>query len=127
MKKVIATPNAPAALGPYSQAVLTNDVLYGSGQVGLNPETGDFAGSTIEDQTQQVFKNIAAVLDAAGLTPANVVKTTIFLNDVNDFSTVNGLYETFFKDSETLPARSCVEVAKLPAGALIEVEYVATK
>ncbi|KRM12947.1 RidA family protein [Paucilactobacillus suebicus] len=127
MKKVIATPNAPAALGPYSQAVLTNDVLYGSGQVGLNPETGDFAGSTIEDQAQQVFKNIAAVLDAAGLTPANVVKTTIFLNDVNDFSTVNGLYETFFKDSETLPARSCVEVAKLPAGALIEVEYVATK
>lgn len=127
MKKVIETPNAPAALGPYSQAVLAGDVLYGSGQIGLNPETGEFAGTNVEDQTNQVFSNIKAVLAQADLTPADIVKTTIFLNDVTDFNVVNHLYEEFFKTSEVLPARSCVEVAKLPAGALIEIEYVATK
>lgn len=127
MKKVIATPNAPAALGPYSQAVLANDTLYGSGQIGLNPESGEFAGTTIEAQAKQVFSNIKAVLAEAGFKPADVVKTTIFLDNVADFATVNGLYEQFFSDSEVLPGRSCVEVAQLPAGALIEIEYIATK
>ncbi|RRG10681.1 MAG: RidA family protein [Lactobacillus sp.] len=127
MKKVIATPNAPAALGPYSQAVFANGVLYGSGQVGLNPETGEFAGTTIEAQARQIFSNINAVLTEAGFTPADVVKTIIFLDNVADFATVNGLYEQFFQNSQVLPARSCVEVAQLPAGALIEIEYMATK
>lgn len=127
MSQKIVTDQAPAALGPYSQAVLAGNTLYGSGQVGLDPTTGKLAGTTIDAQAKQVFKNIKAVLAAADLTPANVVKTLIFLQDVNDFQLVNQLYADFFADNAILPARSCVEVAKLPAGALIEIEYTAVQ
>lgn len=127
MKKVIATTKAPAALGPYSQAVLVDSTLYGSGQVGIDPASGKLVGTDIEAQTKQVLANIGQVLAAADMTFADIVKTTIFLDDVTTFAQVNDLYAAAFTDAATLPARSTVEVAKLPAGALIEIEYIASK
>lgn len=127
MKKVIATTKAPAALGPYSQAVLVDNTLYGSGQVGIDPASGQLVGADIEAQTKQVLANISQVLVAADMTFADIVKTTIFLEDVTTFAQVNDLYAAAFADAATLPARSTVEVAKLPAGALIEIEYIASK
>lgn len=125
MAAIITSPNAPAALGPYSHAVLTGGTLYTSGQIGLVPETGAMAGDTIEAQATQVFKNLEAVLAAAGMTFQNVVKTTVFLTDLNDFAAMNALYATLFPENP--PARSCVQVAKLPAGAKIEMEVVAVQ
>lgn len=125
MATIITASNAPAALGPYSHAVLVGDTLYTSGQIGLDPATGKLAGDTIEAQANQVLSNLESVLAAAGMTFANVVKTTVFLTDLADFATVNGIYGTKFPANP--PARSCVQVAKLPAGAKMEMEVIAAK
>lgn len=123
-KKVIQTNNAPAAVGPYVQAVQVEDMLYASGQLGLVPETGELAEG-IEGQTEQSLKNVDAVLEAAGYTKEDVIKTTIYLSDMGNFATVNKIYGDYFK--ENLPARSCVEVAKLPKSGLVEIEVIAKK
>lgn len=125
MATIITASNAPAALGPYSHAVLVGDTLYTSGQIGLNPATGKMAGDSIEEQANQILSNLESVLEAAGMTFANVVKTTVFLTDLADFATVNGIYGTKFPSNP--PARSCVQVAKLPAGAKMEMELIAAK
>lgn len=125
MSKVITAPNAPAALGPYSHAILAGDTLYSSGQVPLVPETGKLAGESIEEQAVQVLKNLEAVLAAADMSFANVVKTTVFLTDLADFAPMNAIYAEKFPTNP--PARSCVQVAKLPAGAKMEMEVVAVR
>lgn len=125
MKKIITAANAPAALGPYSHAVAVGDLLFTSGQLGMNPVTGKLAGKNIEAQAEQALNNLESVLAANGMTFSNVVKTTIFLTDLADFATVNGIYATRFPAEP--PARSCVQVAALPAGAKIEMEVIATK
>ena len=125
MKKVIATPNAPAAIGPYSQAIETDGFLFTSGQIPINPATGEVEGTTIEEQVEQVMKNIGALLEAAGLTFANVVKTTCFLGDLADFAAFNAVYAKYFP--EAAPARSCFAVAGLPKGAKLEVETICVK
>lgn len=123
MKKIITAQNAPAALGPYSHAVSTGTLVFTSGQLGMDPETGKLAGESIQAQTEQALVNVENVLAAAGLTFSDVVKTTIFLTDLADFATVNGIYATRFPVQP--PARSCVQVAALPAGARIEIEVIA--
>ena len=123
MKKIITAQNAPAALGPYSHAVSTGALVFASGQLGMDPATGKLAGESIQAQTEQALVNVECVLAAAGLTFADVVKTTIFLTDLADFATVNGIYATRFPAQP--PARSCVQVAALPAGARIEIEVIA--
>lgn len=125
MKKQIATDKAPAALGPYSQAILAGDTLYASGQVPIDPATGDLVGDTIEEQAKQVFENLRAVLAAAEMDFANVVKTTVFLTDLANFATVNEIYAGYFV--EPFPARSCVQIAALPKGSLLEVELIAVR
>ena len=125
MKQIITSPNAPAALGPYSHAVQAGNFLFTSGQVPLVPETGKLAGESIEAQANQVLNNLEQVLKSAGLTFADVVKTTIFLTDLSDFAAVNAIYATRFPADP--PARSCVQVAKLPAGAKMEMELIASK
>lgn len=123
MTKKITTQNAPAAIGPYSQAVLTGGILYTSGQIALDPATGDLVGTTIKEQTEQVMKNLAAVLAAAGCTFDDAVKTTCFLADMADFSDFNEVYGSHITSA---PARSCVAAKALPKGALVEVEVIAT-
>ncbi len=123
MKTIIQTTNAPSAIGPYSQAVRVGSTLYLSGQIGLNPDTMEFAGADIAAQANQVFKNMQAVLTAAGVTTTEVVKLTIFLIDFAHFPLVNDLMKQYF--SEPYPARSTVQVAALPKGALVEVEAIA--
>lgn len=125
MKKIISTDKAPAAIGPYSQAVQIDGVLYTSGQIAINPQTGNLAGNTIEDQTKQVMKNLQNILDAAGYTWGDVVKTTVFITDMSSFGSVNKIYGECF--SANPPARSCVEVKSLPKGALVEIEVIAAK
>jgi len=120
---IIATNNAPSAIGPYSQAVQTANFIFLSGQLGVSPVTKKLAGETIESQTNQIFKNISAVLAAAGIGLSSVVKTTVFLKSMDDFAKMNGLYELNFGSHK--PARSTVQVAKLPLDALIEIECVA--
>ena len=115
-KKIINAENAPAAVGPYCHAVEAGDFVFTSGQIGLDPSTQELAEG-IEAQTKQVLENLKAVLKAAGLTLSDVIKTTVFLDDVSDFGVVNEIYETYFNDSK--PARSCVEAGALPKGALI--------
>ena len=128
MKKVISTSNAPAAIGPYSQAIETDGYVFTSGQIPINPATGEVEGKTIEEQTEQVMHNIGALLEASGLTFANVVKTTCFLADLNDFAAVNAVYEQFFIDNHaTFPARSCVQVARIPKDAKVEIEVIASR
>lgn len=124
MKKVISTAGAPAAIGPYSQAILVNDTLYASGQLGINPETGDFAEG-ITAQTEQAFRNVHAILKEAGMTIDDVVKTTVFLADMKDFAAMNAVYAEQF--SKTLPARSAVAVCTLPKNGLVEIEVLAIK
>lgn len=124
MKKTINAPKAPAAVGPYVHAVEANGLIFTSGQIGLIPETGELQEG-IEAQTHQVFKNLTAVLEAAGSDLDHAVKTSVFLDDINDFGKVNEIYAEYFK-GET-PTRSCVEVAKLPKGALVEIEVIAVK
>ncbi len=123
-KKMINAQHAPAAVGPYCHAVQAGDFVFTSGQIGLDPESQELVEG-IEAQTKQVLENLTEVLKAAGLDMSDVIKTTVFLDDVNDFTVVNGIYETYFGDSK--PARSCVEVAALPKGALIEIEVIAVK
>lgn len=125
MKKVISTSNAPAAIGPYSQAIETDGYVFTSGQIPINPATGEVEGKTIEEQTEQVMHNIGALLEASGLTFANVVKTTCFLADLNDFAAFNAVYAKYFPNEA--PARSCFAVAGLPKGAKLEVETICTK
>lgn len=123
--KVINTKNAPAAIGPYSQAIEVNGFVYTSGQLPINPETGEFAGSDIKSQTEQSLKNVKAILEEAGLAMQNVVKTTVFLADMADFAAMNEVYSSYF--SEPYPARSAVAVKTLPKAALVEIECVAAK
>lgn len=121
--KTISTANAPAAIGPYAQGNIAGGLLFASGQIPLDPETGGIVGSTIEEQTAQAMKNVAAILEAAGTDFDHVVKTTCFLNDMNDFAAFNAEYAKSF--GEVRPARSAVAVEKLPKGALVEVEVIA--
>lgn len=123
-KKVINTEKAPAAVGPYVQAIQKGNMLYASGQLGLVPETGVLAEG-IEGQTKQALANVQAILDEAGYAKEDIVKTSVFLDDINDFGTVNEIYAEYFGDAK--PARSCVEVAKLPKGGLVEIEFIAIK
>ena len=120
--RVISTPNAPAAIGPYSQAIVSNGMVYASGQIPIVPATGAIAEGDIHVQAEQVMKNIGAILDAAGTNFANVVKTTCFLADMNDFAAFNAVYEMYFTGK---PARSCVAVKQLPKNVLAEVEVIA--
>lgn len=121
MKK-IETKNAPAAIGPYSQGYIVNGLLFTSGQIALDPATGTVVGTTIEEQTHQVMKNLGALLEAAGLTYTNVVKTTCFLADMGDFAAFNEIYAQYMTSK---PARSCVAVKTLPKNVLCEVEVIA--
>ena len=120
-KEIIATENAPAAVGPYSQAVKVGNMVFTSGQIGLNPD-GSGMVDGLENQAHQVLKNLSAVLEAAGSSLDNVIKTTVFLSDINDYKVVNGIYAEYFTGEP--PARSAVEVANLPLGALVEVEAI---
>lgn len=124
MKKVIATENAPKAVGPYSQAIEANGTLYVSGQIPVNPADGSVPES-IEDQTRQALMNVGAILAEAGMGYGNVVKTTVLLNDIADFKAMNGVYAEFF--TEDKPARACFQVAALPMGVKVEIEAVAVK
>lgn len=126
MKQIIATEKAPAAIGPYSQGVGAAGIVITSGQLPVDPESGSFAGSDIASQTRQSLKNVQAVLEASGLTMENVVKTTVFLKDMNDFAGMNAVYAEFFREGN-YPARSAVEVARLPKDALVEIEAIAAK
>ena len=119
----ISTEKAPAAIGPYSQGVVVNGLLFASGQIALSPETGELVGSTIEEQAEQVMKNVGALLAAAGTDFDHVVKTTCFLEDISDFAKFNAVYAKSF--GQKLPARSAVGIDKLPKGALVEVEVIA--
>lgn len=121
---IISTPRAPAAIGPYSQAVRVGAALYTSGQLGLDPATGTLPEG-VEAQTRQSLSNIGAILDAAGYAVADVVKTTVFIRSMDDFARVNAVYSAFFGDHK--PARSCVEVSRLPKDGLVEIEVVAVK
>ena len=120
--KIVETPNAPGAIGPYSQAVVVNGLVYASGQIPIDPVSGKIEAEGIEEQTRRIIKNLAAVLEAAGSGLDKVVKTTCFLANMDDFSAFNGVYAEYFVGK---PARSCVEVARLPKGALAEIEVVA--
>ena len=122
--QVIHTDRAPAAVGPYVQAIRAGNTLYSSGQLGLIPETGTLPEG-VEAQARQSLANIRAILDAAGYAVSDVVKTTVFLKNMGDFAAVNAIYAEFFGDSK--PARSCVEVARLPKDGLVEIEFVAVK
>lgn len=120
--QTVSTPRAPAALGPYSQAQIVNGMVYTSGQLGIVPETGELREG-LEAQAEQMFRNLSAVLQAAGTDLSKTVKTLVFLQDMNDFGAVNAVYARFF--TEPFPARSCVQAAKLPKGALVECEVIA--
>lgn len=125
MKKVIFTEKAPAAIGPYSQAIEANGMVFMSGQIPVNPATGVFVEGEIVEQTTQVFENIKNVLAEAGLTTANVVKTTVFLADMSMFADMNAVYAKYFDGA--FPARSAVAVKELPKGALVEIECIAVR
>jgi 2-iminobutanoate/2-iminopropanoate deaminase len=124
MKQVIVTTNAPAAIGPYSQAIQAGNILFASGQLGINPVTGEFAEG-VKEQTLQVFKNIKAILAEAGFEIGDVVKTTVFLANMDDFAAMNEVYASQFEG--TFPARSAVAVKTLPKNGLVEIEVVAVK
>ena len=121
--KVISTKKAPAAIGPYSQAVQVGNLVYTSGQIPINPATGAFVEGGIKEQTRQSLTNVKAILEEAGLSMGHVVKTTVFMADMNDFADMNAVYAEFF--AEPYPARSAVAVKTLPKGALVEIEVVA--
>ena len=121
--EMIATDKAPAALGPYSQAIRANGMIYCSGQIPINPASGTVAAKTIEEQTTQSITNLKNVLEKAGSSLSKVVKTTVFIKDMNDFAALNKVYADLFGD--TRPARSCVEVARLPKDVLVEIECIA--
>ena len=124
MKKVISTTNAPAAIGPYSQAIEANGFVFASGQIPVNPETGEIPEG-IEAQAEQVMKNVKNLLEAAGTSVDQVVKTSVFIKNMDGFATINGIYAKYF--AKDCPARSCVEVARLPKDVLLEMEAIAVK
>jgi 2-iminobutanoate/2-iminopropanoate deaminase len=123
MKKKISTAKAPAAIGPYSQAIQVGNLVYTSGQIPIDPATGNLVEGGIKEQARQALKNIQAILQEAGLSMANVIKTTVFMADMNDFADMNAVYGEFFSDP--YPARSAVAVKTLPKGALTEIEVIA--
>jgi 2-iminobutanoate/2-iminopropanoate deaminase len=124
-RRAVSTTAAPGAVGPYSQAITTDDLVFCSGQVGLDPATGELVPGGVEAEAERVIRNLEAVLDAAGCTLADVVKTTCFLADINDFATFNGVYAKFWPDPP--PARSTFGVAALPRGARVEIEAIAVR
>lgn len=125
MKEIILTDKAPAPIGPYSQGIAVGGLIFFSGQIAIDPAVGKITATDIEGQTVQVLSNISALLAAASLTPADVVKTTVFVRNMGDFAKVNAIYAQIF-DKEP-PARSCVEVSALPSGALVEIEVIAKR
>lgn len=125
IKEVLHTDLAPAAVGPYSQAVASDNIIFTSGQIPINPKTGKIEAATIEEQTEQVMKNLHYVLAQGGVAFDRVIKTTCFLADMNDFAAFNGVYAKYFPENP--PARSCVQVAALPMGAKVEVEVIAVQ
>ena len=124
-RKIISTETAPAAIGPYSQAISAGDLLFISGQLPLDAATGEFAGSDITSQTRKSLENVKAIISEAGLNMSDIIKTTVFLADMNDFAEMNKVYSEFFE--APYPARAAVEVARLPKDALVEIEAVAHK
>ncbi len=126
MKKIIKTSKAPAPIGPYNQAVLSGDTLYTSGQIAINPITGNLEIDDIKKETKLVMENLKAVLEAAGMTFEHVIKTSIFISDMNNFTLINDVYSNYFKD-ETAPARETVEVANLPKYVNVEISLIAKK
>lgn len=125
MKKIINTPNAPAPIGPYNQAVLKGDMLYTSGQIAIDPKTGNIVDGTIAEETRQVMENMKAVLGAANMTFENVLKTSIFISDMEMFGEINKVYSTYFKEA-TAPARETVQVANLPKYVNVEISMIAS-
>ena len=123
MKRIVKTNKAPQAIGPYSQGVIAGNFLFISGQIAIDPDKNEMISGTIEEQAEQVLKNIGAILNEAGLTYDNVVKTTVYLTDLNDFGKMNEVYARFFKNNP--PARAAIQVSKLPKGAKIEIEAIA--
>ena len=123
-KRIIQTELAPAAIGPYSQAIRIGDFLYTSGQIALDPKSGKFLSGEIKEETEQTLKNISAILQADGLELENVIKTTVYLSNLKDFVQMNQIYEKYF--SKNKPARACVQVAALPKGAKIEIDAIAS-
>lgn len=123
MKEIISTENAPGAIGPYSQAVKTGNMIFCSGQIPIDPATGEFVSNDVAEQTEQVLKNLSAVLEAAGSSLNNVVKTTVFLADMSDFTAMNEVYAKYFSDNK--PARATVQAARLPRDARVEIECIA--
>ncbi|MBF7092402.1 RidA family protein [Flavobacterium sp. ALJ2] len=126
MKKIIFTENAPAPIGPYNQAVLKNDTLYASGQIAINPQSGELITDNILDETKQVMQNIAAILEAANMTFDHIVKATIFIIDMNNFAAINSVYGSYF-DEKTAPARETVQVACLPKNVNVEISIIAVR
>ncbi|MFD2529036.1 MULTISPECIES: Rid family detoxifying hydrolase [Polaribacter] len=126
MKKIITTKNAPAPIGPYNQAVLTGNTLYTSGQIAINPQTGELVLDSITNETKQVMENMKQVLLAAEMTFENVIKSSIFISDMHNFSEINAVYGTYFNE-ETAPARETVEVANLPKFVNVEISMIAVK
>jgi len=124
VKETITTQNAPGAIGPYSQAIKAGGMVYCSGQIPIDPQTGEFVSDVVAEQTEQVLKNLSEVLKAAGTSLDNVVKTTVFLADMNDFAEMNEVYGRFFTDNK--PARATVQAARLPRDARVEIECIAT-
>ena len=122
-KRIIQTDQAPAAIGPYSQAVRVGDFLYTSGQIALDPQSGEFLSGEIEQETERTIENISAILKAGGLSLDNVIKTTAYLTDLSHFARMNHIYEKYFSGNK--PARACVQVAALPKGAKVEIEAIA--
>lgn len=123
--KVVSTDKAPQAIGPYSQGIVAGQMIYTSGQLGIDPKTGELVSTSIEDEARQSLENVKAVLSEAGAELSNVIKTTVFVKDLNQFTNINEVYAEFF--SEHKPARSCVEVARLPKDGNIEIEAIAIK
>ncbi|MDF3000115.1 MAG: RidA family protein [Bacillota bacterium] len=124
MRTIVSTKAAPAAIGPYSQGNIFGNLFFTSGQVPLDPETGAIVGTTIEEQTEQVLKNVKAILEEAGSSLEKVLKTTVFIKDMNDFAAMNSIYAKYFTEG-SYPSRSAVEVARLPKDVLVEIETIA--
>lgn len=125
MKKIISTDKAPQAIGPYSQAIEVNDLIFTSGVIPINPATGELVTGTVEEQADQAIKNLVALLEASGSSAEKVIKTTVFIKNMDDFGKINEIYAKYFTGD--YPARSCVEVARLPKDVLIEIEAIAQK
>ena len=125
MKTAISTKNAPAAIGPYSQAIEVNGMIYTSGMIPINPQTGELVTGSVEEQAEQAFTNLKALIEASGSSMDKVVKTVVFIKNMDDFGKINAIYEKYF--TEPYPARSCVEVARLPKDVALEVEAITLK